>query len=149
LIFFSCRVINNANPIFPKNFKSALESFDVNDDGLIDYAEFIEMEKRFPIIMFPAFRLQDILQKTTLGEREWLRIMENVFQTAKIEEYKATHGGKMPPDTALVMILKLVAPCFFRSRKKQNLAVAARPAADEVDDGKDKKKKKKQKDDEA
>ena len=40
------RVINNASPIFPKNFKDALESFDVNEDGLIDYAEFLEMEKR-------------------------------------------------------------------------------------------------------
>ena len=62
------RVINNAAPAFPGNFRNALESFDVNSDGLIDYPEFLAMERRFPMIMFPAFRLQDRLQKGSLGE---------------------------------------------------------------------------------
>ena len=49
------RVINNASPIFPKNFKDALESFDVNEDGLIDYPEFLEMEKRYVYsLYFPS-----------------------------------------------------------------------------------------------
>eukprot|EP01031_Cornospumella_fuschlensis_P045479 gene45479-55660_t len=32
-----CKCINNAAPSFPNNFKRALEEFDVNEDGLIDY----------------------------------------------------------------------------------------------------------------
>lgn len=62
-----CRTINNAAPSFPKNFLNALQSFDVNKDGLIDFSEFLEMERRFPMIMFPAFRLQDRLQRGSLG----------------------------------------------------------------------------------
>jgi len=64
-----CRCINNAAPTFPSNFKHALESFDVNEDGLIDYAEFLEIERRYPIILFPAFRLQDVMQKNSLGKK--------------------------------------------------------------------------------
>ncbi len=66
--FFFFRTVNNAAPTFPGNFKSALEQFDVNEDGLIDYAEFLEIDRRFPMVLFPAFRLQDYMQKNTLGE---------------------------------------------------------------------------------
>jgi Ca2+-binding EF-hand superfamily protein len=62
------RIINNAAPAFPNNFKNALETFDVNADGLIDYHEFVEIERRFPIMLFPAFRLQDAMQRKSLGE---------------------------------------------------------------------------------
>ena len=62
-----CRVVNAGSPLFPKNFQTALQSFDVNADGLIDYYEFLDMEKRFPLILYPAFRLQDRMQKISLG----------------------------------------------------------------------------------
>ena len=34
---------------------------------MIDYSEFIEMERRYPMILFPAFRMQDAMQRTSLG----------------------------------------------------------------------------------
>ena len=67
MLFATHREIN-ASPSFPTNFANALLSFDINSDGVIDYQEFLMMEKRFPIIMFPAFRLQDNLQRGTLGQ---------------------------------------------------------------------------------
>ena len=67
ILFATHREIN-ASPSFPTNFANALLSFDINSDGVIDYQEFLMMEKRFPIIMFPAFRLQDNLQRGTLGQ---------------------------------------------------------------------------------
>ena len=60
--------INNADPTFPGNFKRALEEFDVNGDGLIDFVEFKTIYRRYPMILFPAFRLQDRMQKETLGK---------------------------------------------------------------------------------
>ena len=54
---------------FPTNFTRALEDFDVNEDGLIDYKEFILIERRYPMILFPAFKLQDCMQRFSLGER--------------------------------------------------------------------------------
>ena len=35
-----CKAVNNMNPTFPGNFTTALEEFDQNDDGLIDFDEF-------------------------------------------------------------------------------------------------------------
>mmetsp|Transcript_14638 Transcript_14638/g.22077 ORF Transcript_14638/g.22077 Transcript_14638/m.22077 type:complete len:178 (-) Transcript_14638:174-707(-) len=110
------RHVNNAAPTYPGNFKRALEDFDVNDDGLIDYAEFCELERRYPLILFPAFRLQDALQRHSLGEKAWLRIIENYNKQKKIEEYKATHGGKLPPDPFGTRLAKSCCPCMFREK---------------------------------
>lgn len=141
----STRVINNASPVFPKNFKGALETFDVNEDGLIDYAEFLEMEKRFPMILFPAFRLQDRMQKLSLGERTWLKIMENNHRGRRIEEYKATHSGKMPPDAVPVMLAKLILPCLFYQHKTRSMAVGGALDKRQQGEAEEKKNKKKPK----
>mmetsp|Transcript_6737 Transcript_6737/g.7050 ORF Transcript_6737/g.7050 Transcript_6737/m.7050 type:complete len:358 (-) Transcript_6737:1325-2398(-) len=111
-----CKLVNNANPTFAGNFKRALEDFDVNDDGLINYSEFCELERRYPLILFPAFRLQDSLQRASLGESTWLKIIERYNEEKRREEYKATHGGKPPPDPFATKILKSIFPCFFHER---------------------------------
>lgn len=38
-----------------------------NDDGMIDFEEFSSMNKRYPSVLFPIFRLQDSMQRFTLG----------------------------------------------------------------------------------
>lgn len=122
-----CKCINNAAPSFPSNFKRALEEFDVNEDGLIDYSEFLELDRRYPLMLFPAFRLQDVMQRTSLGEKAWLTVMEKYQETKRIEEYKAAHGGRSPPDTPLHAFLKSVLPCFFR--EKIHIAVGSQMEA--------------------
>jgi Ca2+-binding EF-hand superfamily protein len=111
-----CKTVNNASPTFPGNFKTALENFDVNEDGLIDYHEFCEVDRRYPLVLFPAFRLQDTMQKNSLGENTWLSVIQSYQEQKIIEEYKATHGGKLPPDPPLKAIAKAIFPCFFRER---------------------------------
>lgn len=108
-----CKVVNNAAPLFPGNFQKALDEFDVNEDGLIDYSEFVELDRRYPLILFPAFKLQDMLQKHTLGESTWVEISEAYHAQKKIEEYKATHGGKLPPEPIVKRILKTLLPCMY------------------------------------
>merc|ERR1712227_930766 len=83
-----CQTVNNAAPMFPGNFTRALELFDVNEDGLIDFSEFTAIQDRFPMTLFPAFRFQDKLQKFTLGEREWVRIAENLKKAQDLYEYR-------------------------------------------------------------
>ena len=61
-------------------------------DGLIDYSEFLELDRRYPLVLFPAFRLQDTLQRNSLGEQVWLKIIEQYTRQMYIEEYKAAHG---------------------------------------------------------
>lgn len=111
-----CRTVNNANPTFPANFRRALEEFDVNEDGLIDYGEFQEIDRRYPLVLFPAFRLQDTMQRNSLGEATWLKVIEGYNEQRIIEEYKATHGGRLPPDPPLKMLGKMFFPCFYRER---------------------------------
>jgi hypothetical protein len=88
----------------------------VNEDGLIDYQEFGGIDARYPLVLFPAFRLQDVMQRNSLGERAWLGVIENYQRSKAIEEYKAQHGGRLPPEPALTMLAKLFLPCFFRQR---------------------------------
>jgi len=120
-----CKTVNNASPTFPANFKNALQEFDVNEDGLIDYGEFLELDRRYPLVLFPAFRLQDRMQKISMGEKMWLQVVENYSRQKKIEEYKATHGGRLPPDPPLTMIGKLFCPCFFRTKTRVSIGADA------------------------
>lgn len=88
-----CDVINNSEPDFPGNYISALEMFDTNRDGVIDFNEFALMERKFPMILFPAFRLQDSMQKYTLGETAWIQIIEMAALEDKKSQYLEEHGG--------------------------------------------------------
>lgn len=107
--------VNNARPLFPGNFRTALEQFDTNNDGLLDFQEFQLLDKRYPLIFFPAFRLQDQMQKKTLGETAWKRIHEKVERQRRVNDYRLTYGGNPP-----------------MSRWETFLECCARPA-DEID----------------
>lgn len=63
------------------------------------------------------------MQRKTLGERIWLQIVQNYQETKRIEEYKATHGGRAPPEPPLKALMKVLLPCFFR--EKVHIAVGA------------------------
>lgn len=74
-----------------------MENFDSNDDGLIDFDEFRELNKRYPLILFPAFRLQDRMQRSTLGERKWTKVLEVSATEHHMESYARKHNGNLPP----------------------------------------------------
>ena len=76
-----CKTVNYHSPMFPGNFSQALKMFDVNEDGLIDFMEFQQLNHRFPLILYPAFRLQDCMQKLTLGESSWADICKKLQQS--------------------------------------------------------------------
>ena len=95
-----CSAVSNSDPTFPGNFKNALERFDTNDDGLIDFEEFKLINSRYPLVLFPAFRLQDRMQKKTLGDSYWYKVARIKAKEEYIEEYKRTHDGAPPPRSA-------------------------------------------------
>jgi Ca2+-binding EF-hand superfamily protein len=53
------------------NLTVALNKLDRNGDGKIDFKEFIEMNKEFPQLLFPAFRIQENMMEFTLGQQFW------------------------------------------------------------------------------
>lgn len=46
------------------------------------------MNKRYPMLLFPCFRLQDRMQKSTLGENHWLMLHKRLYQRLKLENYQ-------------------------------------------------------------
>ena len=91
------KTVSAAAPMFPGNFGRALEEFDVNGDGLIDMDEFRELNRRYPLVLFPAFRLQDNLQRGSLGLKRWNQILSLRQKTKMLREYRKTHNGQLPP----------------------------------------------------
>ncbi len=53
------------------NCGSALNKFDTNGDGKIDFGEFTDMDKSYPMLLYPAYRLQESMMEKTLGEKWW------------------------------------------------------------------------------
>jgi Ca2+-binding EF-hand superfamily protein len=94
-----CKAVNNMNPTFPGNFTTALEEFDQNGDGLIDFDEFQDLNRHYPLVLFPAFRLQDRIQKVTLGEGGWVSVAKRCAKSKYILEYMRLHGGDPPPES--------------------------------------------------
>lgn len=128
--FELCKTVNNAAPMFPGNFASALTMFDVNDDGLIDFGEFIDIDRRFPMVLFPAFRLQDNMQKLTLGEARWRQINTKVEKQRQADEYAEQHGGRAPPESTVDFVIRNYMPCLGDGGGKIHVdkIQAARPA---------------------
>lgn len=88
-------LVNDGKPAFPGNYKMALQEFDRNKDGVIDFEEFKLMNKRYPLLLFPCFRLQDRMQKSTLGEEHWLILQKRLYKKLKLESYRRKHNGAL------------------------------------------------------
>jgi Ca2+-binding EF-hand superfamily protein len=84
-------------PMFPANFGKALEEFDTDGDGLIDMDEFRILDRRYPMVLFPAFRLQDNLQRGSLSAKRWKQILQHRELRRIYNEYRKTHDGQLPP----------------------------------------------------
>ncbi len=49
-------------------------------DGFVSFEEFKRMNDRYPMVLFPAFKLQDTMQRCTLGESEAINQSELELQ---------------------------------------------------------------------
>ena len=107
-----CIIVNNDAPTYPDNFKLALTAFDKNEDGMMDFDEFRELNDKYPMLLFPAFRFQDKVQSRILGRRVWVDVARRVQEEREKESYKRTHGGAEPPKSFKEKYLN----CFQRQK---------------------------------
>jgi hypothetical protein len=49
-----------------------------NNDGNVQFSEFLELARRFPLATFPLFQFQVQLQNATLGTEKWLAVRDHV-----------------------------------------------------------------------
>ena len=56
--------------------QNVLEKIDSNDDGMVDRVEFNEFCRKYPILMWPAFVVQQALRKH-LGGEKWWRVQQH------------------------------------------------------------------------
>ncbi|KAE8877256.1 hypothetical protein PF005_g6607 [Phytophthora fragariae] len=101
-------MVNDGQSKFSGNINNALAEFDRNKDGVIDFEEFKNMNKRFPMLLFPCFRLQDRMQKSTLGDSHWLLLHKRLYERLKLENYQRKHNGALPGLTLVGAIVKFL-----------------------------------------
>ncbi|POM81082.1 hypothetical protein PHPALM_1001 [Phytophthora palmivora] len=101
-------MVNDGQAKFTGNINNALSEFDRNKDGVIDFEEFKNMNKRFPMLLFPCFRLQDRMQKATLGDSHWLQLHKRLYERLKVENYQKKHNGALPALTLVGAIVKFL-----------------------------------------
>jgi hypothetical protein len=60
----------------PTRVANVLEKMDTirNEKGLIERPEFITFSRRYPLLLFPAFAMQQALRRSILGEAYWEKI---------------------------------------------------------------------------
>jgi EF hand len=78
---------------FPGTFKRMFDAVDVNKDGAIQFEEFLVLAQRFPIAMFPLFKLQIQVQAVTLGPHGWLKVKRMVDMMLESAAIDATIAG--------------------------------------------------------
>ena len=68
-LVWMCKMLRLMNPDLRSMVKmdKILERFDTDKDGRLDFAEFVELDRQFPKLTFPAFKLQNLFMSSTLG----------------------------------------------------------------------------------
>lgn len=114
--------INDSDPSYPGNFNKALEQFDADKDGFISYPEFIALEAKFPLILYPAFELQHNMQVHTLGEKGWLTANKHLARIRYIAVYRESHGGYSPPLSCYDHMDRMISSsCFAKIWNKRRI----------------------------
>jgi len=92
----------------------ALKQIDKNGDGHVTIAEFLQVYRSFPVLLFPVFDMQRVLKENFLGPSAWdvladarqnMYGQKNIFEiTGRIKKGQSRHDGKrhnkkLNPDT--------------------------------------------------
>ncbi|OQR97940.1 hypothetical protein ACHHYP_09457 [Achlya hypogyna] len=103
---------------FNGNFKKAMESFDKNNDGLLDLDEFQQINAQFPLVFYPLFQFQNKMLYNTLGWWKWYQITHREIKIAAWRHYMNTHLGREPPMTLEDQLLS----CVYKTNQLRLIA---------------------------
>lgn len=58
--------------------------------------EFCKLCKDLPLVMYPAYRLQEKLKAKTLGIPRWKFVLWNLDRAKRVAQYALGHNGRLP-----------------------------------------------------
>mmetsp|Transcript_4704 Transcript_4704/g.6050 ORF Transcript_4704/g.6050 Transcript_4704/m.6050 type:complete len:484 (+) Transcript_4704:64-1515(+) len=87
-------MVNSQDPKFMGTIKAAEKKITADEDGRITFPEFKQLNRDFPLLLQPAFALQDHMHKHTLGDKDWIRVMENMTHAQQKVDLEEKQFGK-------------------------------------------------------
>lgn len=66
------------------------------------------------MVLFPAFRFQDNLQRASLGLSRWVTIAARKNKLANLEKYRQDHKGQLPPVSSYIELCSKINPCCYK-----------------------------------
>jgi len=110
------------------NCKSALTKFDTNGDGKIDFGEFTVMDINYPMLLYPAYRLQESMMEKTLGGKWWkhkqVTLMGERDKVAKKQDMKLAAENARKEKLRNMEIKRRMGPvnyylCFWKREQEK------------------------------
>ncbi|KDO34811.1 hypothetical protein SPRG_00872, partial [Saprolegnia parasitica CBS 223.65] len=103
---------------FDGNFRKAMNSFDKNNDGLLDLDEFQEINVQFPLVFYPLFQFQNKMLQNTLGWWKWYQITYRERKIDMWRKYMHSHLGREPPIT----LQDQLCSCLYKTNQMRLVA---------------------------
>jgi hypothetical protein len=105
--------------------------FDAASKGHLSEAEFLELDRAHPCLSSYAFRLQLNLQVATMGQKFFTKLTEKQHRARVLEDYKVTHGGRLPKEHPLAKLMSIGVPFVaeeleLRTKNNDNLIALGR-----------------------
>ena len=97
--------VGDMGSLFPGNYAQFFDKFDANDDGEIDFTEFLTINDRFPMLFFPASRLQDNFRRATFRNPDaWVLLSRKFSETHEGDRFhrriaeigRSIKSGRLP-----------------------------------------------------
>ena len=76
--------IQDEPPDWEKTFTKAVAKIDENGDGLVSFLDFTHLSQEFPLVLYPAFRMQELMQRQVrIGEEAWYIVFVHTCTRAR------------------------------------------------------------------
>jgi Ca2+-binding EF-hand superfamily protein len=110
------------------NIELVLAGFDRDRDGRISFPEFAKINNRFPLLLWPAFRLQARIEEATMGRDWWYRHRRHLAVERRREKEDSAAAARADA-TALKAAYGSVAGSASRAASRASSASRQRSGA--------------------
>ena len=131
------QMLNASGGTFPGNWQRGMAAFDRSGrrhgflltstnypffpgKGFLNFEDFVYMNDRYPLILYPAFEVQKNFRQHTLGRRGWNNVLERLHEEELVAHYLDEYNH-LPPhllsEIKWMGRLKFLFPCLMCTPK--------------------------------